>query len=393
MKFKAIKGSENPPFCASFADELNGLNNAHFHSFVQALPPASSGLPQGNAGRIVVAGLDRVEVRAETQEAAPPLVKYVVGVVDKSKGTIRFCQAPQILFKTIVKSRSQFKPSLLGAKSTLARNALGETFGTIKRKQAIKATERNKVKMDSLMDAEQVIKNAIDDTSALVPTLEDLKEEQEANRLIPPFNMAATSPADVYDLESIMSHSDYTSIDVSKLTQIKFKEDLQQELNSVFPSNWVLVQTVGCMGGKADITRLQQIMYILYMMKFLSFRDSALSKKKGSPMSDLPPQVAASLIEMFTVEQISRGRMQRVFPDRMKDKLKSYILAACLILDGFRIDMTMLGRDLGLTGPKMSTYCRELGCVTDAGKGADKDSRFAVLKTPLKFPVKSLGRR
>ncbi|KAI8621093.1 RNA polymerase I associated factor, A49-like protein [Chytriomyces sp. MP71] len=389
MKVKAVKGGKHPPICASFADELNGLETAGFHSFTMTPPPASSGLPQGNTERVVVADLDRVEVRSDTRESGAPLVKYIVGVLDRNKGTIKICEAPQMRFKTIVKTRSQFKPSQLGVKNTLARNLLGETFGTIKRKQAIRATERNKVKVDSLMDAEQVIKNVIDDSSALLPTQEDMKQEQDANRLIPPYNMEAASPADVYNINTIMSKAELDTIDVSHILEMQFKEDLEAELKKVQTSSWVNAKILECLMGKADPQRIRKLVYILYMMKFLTLKDYSFAK--GTPLPNfVDPQITAALMEKFTVEQFNNGQIRTSFPDRMKDKLRSYILTACLILDGFRIDVGVLAQDLNLSSVKLSTYCKLLGCTVDSKSG---DERVAILKTPLKFPTISKGKR
>jgi hypothetical protein len=94
----------------------------------------------------------------------------------------------------------------------MARNVLGETFGTLKRKQAIRALERNKVHGNTLTGVEDVLRSTIDQSSEALPDkgrfhnfgllsyflsnspfviniyADLLKQEQDQNRPIPPFN-------------------------------------------------------------------------------------------------------------------------------------------------------------------------------------------------------------
>ncbi|KAJ3005963.1 UNVERIFIED_CONTAM: DNA-directed RNA polymerase I subunit rpa49 [Siphonaria sp. JEL0065] len=393
MKFEAANTPTHPPICASFSDDLNGLTSASFQSFTSIPPPASSGLTATTTDRIVVAGLDRVELRADTREAPAPLVRYVVGVVDKSSNTVKFCEAPQLRFKTVVKARSQFKPTQIGIKNTLARHILGETFGTIKRKKAISAQERNKVKVDSLVSAEQVLKTVIDDSEALLPTLDSIKQEQDSNRLIPPFKINATTPAEVYKLESIMTASELSSIDVDFILEIKFKEDLKEELDKVHPSSWVFTRVFEALQTNQDKAKIQKYIYILFMMKFLTAGPGSI--RKGTPLpSYVAPQITASMMEKFTEQQQDGDRGIKIaFPDRLKDKLRSYIMCACLLVDGYRLDVDTIASDLKLSGIKVSTTCRELGCAIEISKKGNAEKKTAKLVVPLKFPVKTGAKR
>ncbi|KAJ3072071.1 DNA-directed RNA polymerase I subunit rpa49 [Podochytrium sp. JEL0797] len=388
MKFEAKKPKAHPPICASFADDLSGLQKASFQSFTSIPVPKSSGLVSSGTDRIVVGGLERVELRSDSRDAAPPLVRYVVGVVDKTSGTVKFCEAPQMRFKTVVKARSQFKPTQIGAKNTLARHILGETFGTVKRQKSIAAQERNKVKIDSLVSAEQVLKTVIDDSEALLPSLESIKSEQDSGRLIPPFDINATTPSEVYKLESIMTPAELASIDVDFILEIKFKEDLKTELDKVIESSWVFTKVFEALQSNQDKAKIQKYIYILFMMKFLSANKFAMGKGQALP-SYVAPQITASMMEKFTDQTHDGSFGKKVgFSDRQKDKLRSYILCACMLVDGYHVDVDMLAADLKMSGIKVATACRELGC-TVADSSSKKGGRFAKLVTPLKFPVKT----
>ncbi|KAJ3351711.1 DNA-directed RNA polymerase I subunit rpa49 [Entophlyctis luteolus] len=375
-----------PPICAAICDPLSGTDSAVFCSFTGSAKAnkAETSISHDTAtkDRVVLASLERVELRADSRDAFDSPVRYLVGVVDRSTNTVRLCEAPQLRFKTIVKARSQFKPSPLGAKNTLARHHLGEMFGTIKKKKAISAMERNKVKIESLASAEQVIKTMIDEAEVLLPSQEAVQNEIEEGRLIPPFDINATTPSKVYNLDSIMSPSELETIEVDFLLNVQYKEDLQSEINQVYPSAWVFDKIFQALQFKADKLVVKKVVYILFMMKFLTLRDNALNKPHPLPHY-VDNHIQSSLLQKFTNSQIDNGVARYSFPDRLKDKLKAYILCACLILDDFRCDTTILAKDLNVSNSSVTTTFRELGCKIETKM---KTNNIAILTTPLTFP-------
>lgn len=106
-----------------------------------------------------------------------------------------------------------------------ARTALGETFGSKKSKQAIKARERNKVDVDAMEGVAGHLQARIEDSTVGLPTiggsfhssllkrrtliglvlaLDEAKANTDSNRLIPPFDASASDPADIYPLHDII---------------------------------------------------------------------------------------------------------------------------------------------------------------------------------------------
>ena len=73
---------------------------------------------------------------------------------------------------------------------------------------------------------------------------------------------------------------------------------------------------------------------------------------------------------------------------RMKDKLLSYILVLCLILNEYSFGITQIATDLKESQTKISAVARELGCKIGAlkGEGDVKGFKTASLTVPLKFP-------
>lgn len=80
---------------------------------------------------------------------------------------------------------------------SIARNQLGEAFGTKKAKAAIRAAERNRVNGDAMQDVAGIIQDTIGSKTMALPSVENLKSETDKVRPIPRLNTEATSPSEV----------------------------------------------------------------------------------------------------------------------------------------------------------------------------------------------------
>jgi len=81
---------------------------------------------------------------------------------------------------------------------SVARNQLGEAFGTKKARAAIRAVERNKIDVGAMGDGVQnVIQNMIQSNTSLLPQKLEAEKSANTHRLIPRFNEQASSPSEV----------------------------------------------------------------------------------------------------------------------------------------------------------------------------------------------------
>ena len=115
--------------------------------------------------------------------------KYVVGIVDKKSGIVSVVDASSLVVNGAVKAFKHTKDESkrIGDKNALARNQLGEAFGTKKRKTVIKALEKNQVDASGIDEkaANDIIENIAKNSSALADK-EDRNTQLAADKSIPP---------------------------------------------------------------------------------------------------------------------------------------------------------------------------------------------------------------
>ncbi|KAJ3332249.1 DNA-directed RNA polymerase I subunit rpa49 [Blyttiomyces sp. JEL0837] len=379
--------TEPTSFLASFSNP----ENLHEDSldFTLYRPASTSGRSKRQC--ILVGDKGVIELQGRTIDKSDG-ARYLVGICRKGKNEISVKEMEHASFATVVKSLNGFVPSVIGRKSMIARNALGETFGTIKRKQAIKALERNKVKVSSLDGVEDVLKNTIDDSSAILPDQDTLDAEQDKFRPIPPFNRNAPSPSQVYRMEDIVSSSDASLIQHKPLLKFKYKEELKTALDGYQVTSWVFDRIFLSLQNKSDTTRLRQLIYMSYMIRFVKVTESQLNKEDAllKVFQDVPSPILDGFIQRFTEAQEDHGKLRHKMPARLKDKLLGYIFCLALLLDDYKVDVGHLANDLSLSVAKVQSLFKELGCKVDAPKKNDagEGARIAVLTVPLTFPVR-----
>jgi hypothetical protein len=96
-------------------------------------------------------------------------LRYLVGVHNKRTGTTTLRAAPLHILAHEVKALKGLQPAAVSTLQRLeARAALGETFGTKKAKQAIRAQERNKVDVSAMEGvADHLQESILKNTSSL----------------------------------------------------------------------------------------------------------------------------------------------------------------------------------------------------------------------------------
>lgn len=115
----------------------------------------------------------------------------------------------------------------------IARNQLGEAFGSKKRKIQIKQMEQNKVDVDSVERVADALNKTIQSSAAARITKEQIEEMVHKERPIPPFNLDATTPAQVYNLDDIAPKSEVKTISIKDFMNVKLKADLKKATDKI----------------------------------------------------------------------------------------------------------------------------------------------------------------
>ncbi|GLB44229.1 putative rpa49 subunit specific to nuclear rna polymerase i [Lyophyllum shimeji] len=362
---------------------------------------------------LVVGETDNVEFisnEVESQRAASSGCRYLVAVHNRRTSTLNILPTPKtpyILTRTVkaLKSIPVSAPTLQEYKQ--ARTALGETFGTKKAKASIRAQERNRVDVSAMEGVMDHLQEGIDKGAAGLMTAEEAKEEADKNRLIPPFDAAATDPEDVYLLHNIIPEVEWKALSVSQFDQA----GSDKERVALLPfkwSNW-LNKHVNAEHEEAEPQkrRKKNLKILLYISAMLAFRQATRFTKGSTKdqitekMNGVPSVVVDGLISRFT--ETARGSSSYVSTSATQTKLLTYLFALCLKVDNFASDTTVIAHDLSRPVNEINTLFKSLGCkITVLGErerarlGLPDSAaavKRAVLNAPVQFPKPRMKRK
>ncbi|RMX46952.1 hypothetical protein pdam_00011933 [Pocillopora damicornis] len=258
-----------------------------------------------------------------------------------------------------------------------------EAFGSKRKKRAMASRQRNKV------DDTDLNLKVSDVLESLAKETLEATDGVEQQSTIPPYNLKATTAADVYKLNDIISPGEYEALQrISQEIKNADKEKISEWRNEKRFPEYVL-QHIAVMSVKST-KRLHQsccLLYLSYMMTLYSLNYQDLRKKDPLPM--VPAGIKKKLLSSFSLE---KGR-SRAVPKRLKDKLVSYILVLALIIDEFSLDFAVIMKDLKMPIPRLTNHLKAVGCIISSSKvgpgkkkmddGTSIVNKTAVLKVPL----------
>lgn len=193
-------------------------------------------------------------------------------------------------------------PSNPAEQRMLMRDQLGETFGTRKAKNRIKAVERNKVDAQAQAGVKDHLLSSIESASLNIPSAEALEVLANNARLIPPPNLTTTDPEEVYALNDLIPSEEYSAIDPTPI--IKAADDRERmKLLPFGSSRWIEQKlrlalnmpfgtkkpTVKCLYYIACLRQFQK------MKKALGKSDVLVEKMNG-----MPKVIIDGLVKRFT---------------------------------------------------------------------------------------------
>ena len=281
------------------------------------------------------------------------------------------------------------------------RRSLGMEFGTKKAKKAIAALTDNAISprkpttsagpegqsRDALATA---VLESMASSTAGMPTREDIQAAVDEAKPRPKPNMDATSPAEVYPLDSLISSEERAAMHVTDwLYAVQNNQVIK--CSSRFVAN--RLQSIA---SSNDVSRLKVLRYILAIIDFNAALKPLRGGGKKLPLRD-------DLKKKFGIPDVVLNSMKRKFTAGSEltkwhvDKLITHTAALALFVDNFETDVYDLREDLRLDGRQIHQYYRELGCKvsgpTEKERERLKISRaeatqhhIAKLKIPPDFP-------
>ncbi|CAO3667822.1 unnamed protein product [Umbelopsis vinacea] len=344
--------------------------------------------------RIVAGETEKIEFVGKnfgTDSTTDLPCRYVVAVYDKKDNTITLQEAPVINMHRTVKALKGLKSQATAKNSFLeAKNALGDTFGTKKARQQIRSAERNEVKAEALgLDVVSTMQNEIDEAAQAVPTMDEIKEDQEKERPVPPYDASATAPADIYNLDDIISPEELNAVPIKDILKCTNLQEIQEHLPytlSEFVNSRLL--SIVASKGKVDRKQVRILVYISYLMAYYQMRPMMAGKRDqiNTTLYNPPAAIVDRMLERYTVS----GRRTPM----MADKLVCYMMLLCLMANNYTIIPETLAADLSLKPTKAVNLLKNVGCKVEYLTAAQATEfgikgkvRRASLIAPVTFPV------
>ncbi|CAG8481748.1 8106_t:CDS:2 [Ambispora leptoticha] len=360
----------------------------------------------GETNYVELKGVNYKEInRKEDLEDMYGYYKYLVGLYDKRTRTVTLKEVPVFNFSRVIKKRKHVKePEPPPIKSYQEAKAdLGRTFGSKKTIQRINDDEKNAVHVDMVANSTQnSIMQNIEDKLKTLPTMEQIQSEIQANRNIPPYNMQATEPANVYKLEDIVTINELNSTCLKRILDATTLEEALQALpyNS---SKYITSHLSEYWKFKFDQQtqrQMQILIYISYLMNFSSHQKNIERRAVvASGLYNPPSVIIDNLYKRYTETVIRKKNALQKMTPVLQNKLYCYMFVLCLMLDNYVLDPAILANDLCISKIKVTDLLKSLGCRVDKLTKEERESggftagqakamRKAKLQAPPVFPEK-----
>ncbi len=320
-----------------------------------------------------------------------------VGILDKKTGKIQVFDSSMFHVNHFVKNLEN--PDLLVKGSAdsymAARDQLDEAFGTKKKKRELKNRDKNKIDILDLSNTADVISKEIEEKSALLPSESEIQEEINANRLIPPFELSASVPGDIYPLNGIISPHELDLMPWKELASLVNEANIE-EISGKYGFGQYLRKLLRChIKSPLSERTLKLLWYVHFLLKAKGLRENVLNnnEKFFAEMGPISVPVKNRILSTFFEEQHTKvgQRKKTKATGYGRDKITAYVCVLSLIIEGFSVEVAEIASDLGVGSLKINDFYKSVGCYIDKVKG--ENAKVAVLKAPLTFPKPKLGAR
>lgn len=301
------------------------------------------------------------------------------------------------------------------------RAALTQAFGSAKRQRLLKEVQRNADQRSAIADA-SVISRAMQGQNRLKQEATEANDSaavsskpvDERTRLLPPFNLNASCPRDVFPLDKLLPPRVLEALapEIDALAAVSARSYQQLAKSGVYQPcvlSRLLALSTSVMDTKDTTTRAktpdrmriaQCLALVSHMLALYKLHQNDIQRKQ--PLPDTPVVVAKYLLSQFTA-MVSRGGSSflkvRSLSPTLRDRLLYHILALILHCDNFKTVIDDLAVDLHMNTDRMKRYFHFMGCrvVKDEIKVEDEQCirLTASLVTPVQFPnpTRQRGRR
>ncbi|KAM8880419.1 DNA-directed RNA polymerase I subunit RPA49 [Spinachia spinachia] len=354
--------------------------------------------PRKKSRRIVAAESERLSYVGqnfgEESLKCNNLCKYYVGVLNKETMQMEVHEAQLYNLHPVIPGEETAEPK--ASKDTTLTykeqvESLIEVFGTNKQKKALSSRRLNQVGSDTLHQAVAEAAHTVINhkgLEALQQEVADTEDQGEKAHHLPACNPAADKPENVYLFDDLLSPMEFEALEEAGSKMASLTPQEMQKMRDDGGSLCVVkhLENLPSLGEARE--RASRCTFYLSMLLKLARQKNVFHKfglEEGCPRS-----VQSKLLQKFTVETFSNGRVQNIVSSSMRAKLAAYSLALLLHMNSMTGDLTLLHRDLGITQARMIEIAKSMGLTLirrtrgkdDKGRLRDTN-QYASLVLPL----------
>lgn len=281
-----------------------------------------------------------------------------------------------------------FKPTETSAKERGSdtyrgqMDALASAFGSKRKRRAVESRLRLAVQESSLQLSASATLGEIQESAVLKEAIDSPSEVSA----IPPQNKDAAIPQDVYRIEDIIEVDDHPYLDqlAKPLLDAEAEMIAQWRADATY-SDYVL-QRIKRLSKDPRNRELEGRMLAYYQLLLNVSRMRSVDFRRKDPMPNIDEPIKQKLLNTFTLSAMNEhGKCKRTFPTRLRDKVFAYMLVLVLILEDYKVDLTLVQPDMKASVMRLVTIGSALGCHVGTHRlpGSIINTRYLELKLPL----------
>lgn len=331
------------------------------------------------------------------------LCRYFVGVLNKETGKMEVYDTEYFHMQPMLESKKntqlQDEEDITDNSNRTYRekvDALIEAFGTNKQKRALSSRKLNQVGNEILSQAMAKAAGEIIENKGTTELVKEAvgNNESEFSSFLPPCDVNADKPENVYKLDDLISPEEYATLEAaSEPFRNLTDESLQQMTESKQHGIFVLNELQDLKHAKDRDHVARCLWYLNALIKLTQLK---VVKRKDLMVPGFPSMICGKFLKHFTVSTYKNGRVQNSISGTMNSKIVAHAIALALHICEFEVDLTLLQRDMKMTEGRILEMAKAMGLKISKrmvfGIGSFEEAHhMATLSLPLVVYKPSTG--
>ncbi|KAK0056931.1 DNA-directed RNA polymerase I subunit RPA49 [Biomphalaria pfeifferi] len=323
----------------------------------------------------------------DTDRFSTKTCDYHIAIFNKKSNKVKVIPAHLIQLEPWLEDKSSIDEVDTATHSyKQKKDALTREFGSGRSQRAVNKRLKNTMDEEMIAATTKSIVTVSTETTGTTEPVESVKTEIST---IPPYDIDAKTPDEVYKLQTIIPPELVPSLTKESENFFNCKQSDVNTWRTEKKYYTTVLNHLDRLSLREDVrtSQCQCLLYLQYLMETFMMKAHQLRTKTPLP-KEWPSPVKDQILKVFTLEiKEPNKKPKRCVPSRMKDLLLSYIIVLSLRLSQFTLPLGSLTTDLQLAQKRLSIHATTLGCTIKRSKGQKGgDALIAVLNVPLKFP-------